>query len=91
MRMRFVVHGIVQGVNFRNAAAGEARRLGITGRIWNRSDGAVECVAEGDDEALARFRAWLGHGPPLAQVERVDGSLMTGDRAYGEFAVARER
>lgn len=91
MRKRFVVHGMVQGVNFRNTAADQARRLGVTGRIWNRPDGAVECVAEGDEPALACFREWLGHGPPTARVERVEETAMPGERAYPEFAVARER
>lgn len=90
MRMRFVVHGIVQGVNFRNSAASEARRLGVTGRIWNNADGSVECVAEGDDGALAGFREWLGRGPRMARVDRVDGTPLGGDRTYREFAIARE-
>lgn len=90
MRRRYVVRGLVQGVNFRASAAGEARRLGLTGRIWNRPDGAVECVADGDEAALARFREWLGHGPAFARVERVDEEAAAGDRSYAEFAVARE-
>lgn len=90
MRKRFVVQGMVQGVNFRNAAAGEARRLSLTGRIWNNADGSVECVAEGDDSALAGFRQWLGRGPRMARVDRVDETPLGGDRTYREFAVARE-
>ena len=89
MRKRFVVHGAVQGVFFRTTAADEARRLGITGRIWNRRDGAVECVADGEDAALDRFRDWLAHGPPRARVERVDVAEDAGPR-YPDFRVARE-
>lgn len=80
MRKRFIVRGLVQGVFFRATAAEEARRLGLAGRVWNRDDGAVECVAEGEPAALERFREWLGHGPPRAQVERVEVS----DEAAGE-------
>jgi acylphosphatase len=90
VRRRYVVRGVVQGVNFRASAAAEARRLGLTGRIWNRPDGAVECVADGDEAALARLRDWLGHGPPLARVERVEEQAAAGVRTYAEFAVARE-
>ncbi len=91
MRTRFVVRGVVQRVNFRAAAADQARRLGLTGRIWNRDDGAVECVAEGDAAAVERYRAWLGRGPLLARVERVEATELDGDPRYREFAIARER
>jgi acylphosphatase len=87
LRKRFVVHGRVQGVNFRAAAADEARRLRLHGRIWNRDDGSVECVAEGDAAALGRLREWLGHGPRLARVERVDASDLDGDPAYDDFRI----
>jgi acylphosphatase len=90
MRKRFVVHGRVQGVFFRTTAADEARRLRLTGRIWNRDDGAVECVAEGEADPLERFRQWLGHGPPRARVERVDAADAGGDPRYPDFRVARE-
>ncbi|HEX9436655.1 MAG TPA: acylphosphatase [Candidatus Limnocylindria bacterium] len=91
MRRRFVVRGMVQGVNFRATAAAEARRLGLTGRIWNRDDGAVECVAEGEPAALERLREWLRQGPRMARVERVDASELDGATRYAEFAIARER
>jgi acylphosphatase len=88
MRKRYVVHGIVQGVNFRTTAADQARRLGLTGRVWNRPDGAVECLAEGDAAALERLREWLARGPRLAQVERVDASDAPGDTRYDDFRIS---
>ena len=51
-RARFVVHGEVQGVNFRASAVREALRLAVTGRVWNRDDGAVELIAEVSGGAL---------------------------------------
>ena len=69
---RFIVRGRVQGVNFRATAADEAERLGLTGRIWNRDDGAVEAEASGDTDALATFEVWLRRGPAYARVESVD-------------------
>lgn len=88
MRKRFVVHGMVQGVYFRTTAADRARRLGLTGRVWNRHDGAVECVAEGDPEALDGFREWLAHGPRFAQVDRVDGVDLPGAARYEDFRIS---
>jgi acylphosphatase len=87
-RARFVVHGLVQGVNFRTAAAREASSRRLTGRVWNRDDGAVELVAEGDDAALADLARWLSEGPRHAQVESVERFDVGGDRRYQDFAIS---
>jgi acylphosphatase len=69
---RYTVTGDVQGVGFRWAAQGEAERLGVVGRVRNRTDGAVELVAQGDRNALDAFSAWLEQGPRQARVTDVD-------------------
>jgi acylphosphatase len=69
---RFTVGGQVQGVGFRYSAAAQARRLGLTGWVTNRTDGAVEGVASGADAALAQFHDWLRRGPPAARVHQVE-------------------
>ncbi|GEK81395.1 acylphosphatase [Agrococcus baldri] len=66
------MHGSVQGVGFRMAAAAEARRLGVAGSARNRFDGTVEAEVEGEPDAVAEMAAWLAHGPPAARVEHVD-------------------
>jgi acylphosphatase len=88
MRRRFIVRGAVQGVNFRATAADQARRLGLTGRVWNAADGSVECIAEGEAEPLDRFREWLGRGPRMADVEQVDVADLDGDARYRDFAIS---
>ena len=88
MRRRFSVRGVVQGVNFRNTATDQARRLGLTGRVWNAADGSVECVAEGEAEALDRFRGWLGRGPRMSEVEQVESADLAGDARYAEFRIS---
>lgn len=87
-RARFVVHGLVQGVNFRAVTVREASARRLTGRVWNRDDGSVELIAEGDDAALAEFERWLHEGPRLAEVESVERIDVSGDRRYHEFAVS---
>lgn len=64
--------GEVQGVGFRWAAQGEAERLGVVGRVRNRTDGAVEIVAQADRAALDAFAAWLEEGPRQARVRDID-------------------
>ncbi len=64
--------GEVQGVGFRWSAQGEAERLGVVGRVRNRTDGAVEIVAQGERSAMDAFAAWLEQGPRFARVTDVD-------------------
>jgi acylphosphatase len=70
------IHGKVQGVFFRESSRAEAVRLGLTGWVRNRSDGAVEAVVEGEPAPLEDFIRWCHRGPPSARVssvERTDG------------------
>jgi acylphosphatase len=79
----------VQGVSYRASTAGEARRLGITGWVRNRSDGSVELEAEGPDDRIATFLAWCHQGPPAARVANVAVEECTPTGADPMFAVTR--
>ena len=87
-RARFVVRGLVQGVNFRADAVREGMALGLTGCVWNTEDDAVELVAEGDEDSLAALQRWLSHGPRMANVERVERTDLDGERRYQDFSIA---
>jgi len=71
-RARWIVRGHVQGVNFRYSTQQRASALKLECTVWNRDDGAVECVAEGTTEALGELERWLRQGPPLARVDVVE-------------------
>ncbi len=71
-QVQLFVRGRVQGVYFRASTQREARRLGITGWVKNRSDGSVEILAEGEEDQLKELIAWANRGPSAARVERVD-------------------
>ncbi|QNP39884.1 acylphosphatase [Lysobacter solisilvae (ex Woo and Kim 2020)] len=73
--VRFLVGGKVQGVWFRASARDRAVALQLRGYARNLSDGRVEVLAIGDDDAVEELGQWLHYGPPQAQVdelERVD-------------------
>jgi acylphosphatase len=53
----------VQGVGFRWATWETASRLGLAGWVRNRSDGSVECWAEGEEDVVGALVAWLHEGP----------------------------
>ncbi|HEV8536677.1 MAG TPA: acylphosphatase [Candidatus Limnocylindria bacterium] len=86
-RARFIVRGMVQGVNFRATAVREALRLGITGRVWNRDDGGVEVVAEGAESSLTALQRWLNEGPRGAQVSDVERVELAGKNRYEGFNI----
>jgi acylphosphatase len=85
---RFTVSGQVQGVGFRYSAQAQARRLGLSGWVANRPDGAVEGLACGPADGLEAFRGWLRRGPPAARVERVDWE-QAGESPGAEFLIRR--
>jgi acylphosphatase len=72
IRRRVVVHGLVQGVFFRDTCRREARAAGVAGWVRNRPDGTVEAVFEGAEEPVRRMVDWCRTGPRYADVDRVD-------------------
>jgi acylphosphatase len=81
-RIELRIVGRVQGVFYRASARDEARALGLSGHARNLDDGAVEIVAEGEEQSLERFLAWCRVGPPAARITRVD---VTRAAASGEY------
>ena len=63
--------GRVQGVGFRYATAGEARRRHLAGWVRNLDSGAVEAVFEGPREPIEDILRWCADGPPGAYVRDV--------------------
>jgi acylphosphatase len=81
-RVRLIIEGRVQGVWFRESTRREAERLGVRGWVRNRREGTVEVIAEGPIENVRKLVEWCHHGPPSAQVIRVNE---TGERFQGEY------
>ena len=71
-RAHLIVHGRVQGVWFRGSAQSAARTRGVNGWVRNCSDGTVEALLEGEEEAVRGVIAWCREGPPGARVDRVE-------------------
>ena len=86
-RLHAIVHGRVQGVSFRYYTVRTAQRLGLTGWVANRWDGAVETVAEGQREALDGFQAFLHRGSPYSIVQQVDIKWETPTGKFERFGV----
>ena len=87
-RLEATVHGLVQGVYFRQYTWQQARRLGLVGWVANQPDSTVRVVAEGSEAALQQLLAYLHRGSPAARVERVDSAWPA---ATGSFVVFQVR
>ena len=87
-RAHFIISGRVQGVCYRMYTCEEARRLGVVGWVRNLHDGAVEAVAEGEEDVLNEFLAWCRIGPSYADVSdvKVEYSESTGE--FSIFSIA---
>ena len=72
IRRRVVVHGLVQGVFFRESVRRTAGKHGLAGWVRNQRDGTVEAVFEGVPEAVDRLVAFCHEGPRGARVDRVE-------------------
>jgi len=86
-RLHAIIHGYVQGVNFRYYTIRAAQQLGLTGWVANRWDGTVETVGEGQREALNNFLAFLHRGSPHSAVQRVDVEWETPSGEFERFGV----
>lgn len=63
---------MVQGVFFRQATSEQARQLGVAGWVRNRSDGRVEAVFEGPQDAVDQIVSWCEQGTLWSKVNRVE-------------------
>jgi acylphosphatase len=71
-RRRVVVSGRVQGVFFRDTARRMAESRGVSGWVRNRSDGSVEAVFEGVEQAVKAMVDFCRQGPRGADVEQIE-------------------
>jgi acylphosphatase len=72
IRRRVVVHGLVQGVYFRDTVRRHAAAGGVSGWVRNRPDGTVEAVFEGEPPAVQHLVTLCHEGPRAARVDRVE-------------------
>jgi len=71
-RVHVVVHGLVQGVFFRDYTRRQAQVLGVSGWVRNLRDGNVDAVIEGEPDKVAAMVEWLHTGSPHSVVDSLD-------------------
>lgn len=70
-RVRILIEGRTQAINFRYHTQQQAQKLGLTGFVRNLSDGRVEIDAQGDDANVEEMLTWCQEGPHSAQLKSI--------------------
>ena len=86
-RVNIIVHGSVQGVFFRANAKEIAEGLGLSGYAKNLPNGAVEVVAEGEEDKLKELISFCKKGPEAAEVSKVDVKFSETSNEFEGFEV----
>jgi len=70
--VRVIISGRVQGVGYRAWTAATARGLNVHGWVRNLTDGTVEAVFSGGDEAVGKMLNACKKGPLVAKVTDIE-------------------
>ncbi|MCX8586910.1 MULTISPECIES: acylphosphatase [unclassified Gilliamella] len=62
--IKIIVSGSVQGVGFRFFTYQQAVKIGLVGYVKNLENGAVEIIAQGNNQQISQLILWLEHGGP---------------------------
>jgi acylphosphatase len=81
--IRLRIEGRVQGVGYRAWLEREARSRGLRGWVRNRSDGTVEALLIGEDDAVEAAITASARGPRLAKVTDVERLQAEDDGSSG--------
>ena len=82
-----IISGRVQGVFFRASTKQKAEQLGLTGWVRNTSDGNVEAIFEGNENAINEMIEWCHHGPTLSKVKNVKVKKQNPTDGFEDFSI----
>jgi acylphosphatase len=70
-RMRVLIEGRLQAMNFRFQTQKEAKQLELTGFVRTLSDGRFEIEAQGDQANLDKLLEWCQKEPHGSQIKSI--------------------
>ena len=83
---KVIVRGRVQGVGFRYFTKQLADKLGVTGVVWNASDGSVRIEAQDDETVMTDFVNGVKVSPsPYGRVDSVESEIIPVDESRRVF------
>ena len=89
LQYKLKIVGVVQGVGFRYFVRQEATGLGLAGAVWNRPDGSVEVVVQGEEALLDQLVEQCKLGPTYSKVASVDVQREAVGEKFLDFEIRR--
>ncbi len=70
-RMRILIEGRLQGMNFRYHTQQQAKKLGLTGFVQSLSDGRIEIEIQGAQNKVEQMLAWCQEEPQSIHIKTI--------------------
>jgi acylphosphatase len=70
-RIRILIEGRLQAMNFRLNTQQQAKKLGLVGFVRNLSDGRIEIEAQGEESDIENLLAWCQENPHNSQIKSI--------------------
>ena len=87
VRVRILIDGRLQAMNFRFNAQREANKLGLVGFIRNLSDGRIEIEAQGPEDKVQKILDWCQEEPHGRQIHNILFRYDEPVNRYADFSV----
>ena len=87
VRIRILIEGRLQAMNFRFRAQQQANKFGLTGFVRGLSDGRIEIEAQGDQADVDKLLTWCQEEPQSSQIRSILYRYDEADEHYGSFEV----
>ncbi len=89
LELHAIFKGRVQGVGFRWTVVDHAEKYQLTGTVKNLSNGTVEVIAQGSEQALKDFLSALQSSSGPAQITSVQAKYRTPTSSFSTFGILR--
>lgn len=86
VRMRILIEGRLQGINFRYHTQQLANKLGVTGFVRTLSDGRIEIEVEGEQKKVEKVLAWCQEEPQSTHIKTILYRYDDPTERYSDFA-----
>jgi acylphosphatase len=70
-RVRILIEGRLQAMNFRLNTQQQAKTLGLAGFVRNLSDGRIEIEAQGEESDIEKLLIWCQEDPRNSQIKSI--------------------
>lgn len=87
VRVRILIEGRLQAMNFRFNAQRQANKLGLVGFVRNLTDGRIEIEAQGEENNVKKMLDWCQEEPHSSQIRSILFRYDEPANRYSDFSV----